>query len=410
MRAGEKPARRWSRWSERIADLGEDVLAGLLGHGLRTVGLAAIFALGSAGLVASLGISQTAAQQVRERLTDAALDQVTAQPGRDGSTGEVTTLPEDAVTRIEQISDVLAAGRIWQVSKNRAQVSRTDDTTVDPGVDLSVVGVESSSLDVYAATTSPSGIVDLFDNEKITRTAILGKSAAKALGIEAPGPGRRIHVSHLTLEVIGIISDTGRAPGLDTAVLVPRSVAQALGSTDTDLRLMARTRPGRAYAVAQVLAATLRPANPQSVAVDSVVDLRTLRRGVSTDLDTSAAALAVLMLFLATVTTANVMTMSVNDRRPEIALRRAVGMSGRSVAVSFLLEGALIGILGGAAGSAVGVFATLASSAHQNWDAVLSPWLAPVGLLCGLGVGLLAATRAALRAGRIPPALAIRAG
>jgi macrolide transport system ATP-binding/permease protein len=398
---------------ESFADLAEDVLAGVVGHGLRSVGLAAIFVLGSAGLVASLGISQTAAQQVRDRLTQAALDEVAARPASGGSldaAGPVIPFPDAAAVQVATMPDVLAAGQTWEIPTDAAPVSRIALSGHDTPSSATVLGIQAGTLSVYQATTSPRSVTDLFDDKRLSRIAVLGRSAAAQLGIRGGGaPGQQIHVGPLALDVVGLITATGRAPGLDNVVLVPAAVAEALGGDSSEQVLHVRTRPGRAYAVSQVLAAAIRPNDPRSVQVDSVVDLRTLRRGVSTDLDSSAALLAVLMLTLATITTANVMTMTVNDRRPEIALRRAVGTPSRTVALSFLLEGALIGALGGAVGSAAGVFATLGTAAHEHWDPVLSGWLAPAGLVCGLVVGILAASRAAVKAARTQPALAIRA-
>jgi putative ABC transport system permease protein len=105
---------------------------------------------------------------------------------------------------------------------------------------------------------------------------------------------------------------------------------------------------------------------------------------------------------------ANVMVISVLERRSEIGLRRALGATKRHVAVQFLGEALLLSLVGGAGGVALGAAVTALYARVQGWD-VLIPQIAILGglaaaVLIGVGAGLYPAIRAA----RLSPTDALR--
>lgn len=230
-----------------------------------------------------------------------------------------------------------------------------------PGQEWIPVGLLQAPLEVQIRV----GLIDVACKEKVHLVQRLSNLEAQgeqpsidtheaALGVTAPGPGVRVRVADVPVEVIAIVGSTERVPGLDRAVLVPAALARSVGGEQAEESRVVRTEPGRAFAVSEVLTKVLRPDRPGAVEVEPVPDLRLLRRRVSTDLDSSAAILSAVMLALAAITSTNVMTMTVNTRRPEIALRRAVGMSRWTVGLTFLGEGAVVGAFGGIVGSAAG--------------------------------------------------------
>lgn len=93
---------------------------------------------------------------------------------------------------------------------------------------------------------------------------------------------------------------------------------------------------------------------------------------------------------------------------PEIALRRALGMRRAAIGGMFLVEGAVVGLIGGAAGGAVGMAAVLVYAGSEGWVPVV-PWYAAVwGIALGLGSGIVSAVYPAVVASRANPAQLIR--
>ena len=101
---------------------------------------------------------------------------------------------------------------------------------------------------------------------------------------------------------------------------------------------------------------------------------------------------------------------SVIERIGEIGLRRALGAGRRHIALQFLTESTILGVVGGIVGAALGILLIVAVSAVQQWTPVLEPWVPLAAPLLGALVGLLAGLYPALRAASMEPVDALRAG
>ena len=105
---------------------------------------------------------------------------------------------------------------------------------------------------------------------------------------------------------------------------------------------------------------------------------------------------------------ANIMIISVLERRSEIGLRRALGGSRGQIRAQFFTEALILSLLGGAAGVALGTLATVVYADAKTW-AVVVPTLAWAGGLgAALAVGAIAGLLPAIRASRLSPTDALR--
>jgi putative ABC transport system permease protein len=108
---------------------------------------------------------------------------------------------------------------------------------------------------------------------------------------------------------------------------------------------------------------------------------------------------------LAALSLANSLLAGVLERRREIGVLKAVGWRTPTVARLFILEGALLGVLGGVAGAALGLVTFV--GLYETISPSLG-WIGLVGVLTPVIVGALAATYPARVAARVPPAEAVR--
>jgi putative ABC transport system permease protein len=199
------------------------------------------------------------------------------------------------------------------------------------------------------------------------------------------------------------------APEIDNAALVSFPVANDLldlGGYPT--RIYLRTDPDQVADVAAVLPFTASPDRPEAVQVRRPSDVLLARVAAKTAFVGLFVGLGAVALLVAGVGIANIMVISVLERRGEIGLRRALGARRRHVAAQFLLESALLAMAGGVLGIGLGALATaVAARTAHNPVAIPVPALL-VGLAAALCVGLLAGAYPALRAARLPPADALR--
>lgn len=377
----------------------------------RAVLLLLAFLLGTGGLVASLGISQSAAAQVGQRLTAASLDEVVVRAG-DAGVAPPDFFDRDAegnaVAAIERLDGVIGAGYDASISSKAAHLTVLARGAVEPqqvfGGAIHVA--DAGFLAVQDAVVSPTSSRTLLDNPWQGAVAILGERAAQEMGVGGAGPGHVVHLGGRAVDVVGIIADPGRDPSLADAVVLSRAAVGELAQEDP--HLVVRTRIGYPAAVAEAIPLAVSPAQPAAVRIETVADLRNLQRGVATDLDTLVGVIAWILLALACLSAATAMYLSVQVRSAEIGLRRALGASRASIWRIFTLEGVVIGAAGGTAGTALGLFGVLAASMAQGWSPVLDPSIVGTGILAGALTGVVSATYPALLAARADPAQAIR--
>lgn len=373
----------------------------------RTLLLLVAFMLGVGGLVCAIGISQSAAAQVSNRLTQAGLDEVVVHvrdAGLNLQNFDPSSLAPSGHT-VTGLTGVVNAGYVasLQAADARPRLLQDQETT---GFDGDILIAGSAYLAVESATTHPSHAARLLDNRWSGAVAVLGRDAAAALGISDVGPGVRLWVADKPVDVVGLIDGTGRNPLLASTIVL--SPAAAMGLTPQDPRLVVRTQPGMPAAVADAVPFAVAPATPSSVQVETVADLRQLRHGVSNDFGVLIALVSALLLVLACLTSAVAMYLSVRARASEIALRRAVGASRVSIWRLFTIEGLVVGLGGGIAGAALGLVAVVTVCALQGWTAVLNPQIVAIGIGIGALSGVISAVFPATAAAKNNPALAIR--
>jgi putative ABC transport system permease protein len=118
--------------------------------------------------------------------------------------------------------------------------------------------------------------------------------------------------------------------------------------------------------------------------------------------------LGAVALIVGGVGIANVMVISVPERRPEIGLRRALGATKPHVGAQFLTESLILSAIGGVAGAVLGAIVTAASAEANAWDVVVPMLGVVAGVGAALVIGTIAGLYPAIRAARLSPTDALR--
>jgi putative ABC transport system permease protein len=159
--------------------------------------------------------------------------------------------------------------------------------------------------------------------------------------------------------------------------------------------------------VDNLLANTANPENPSEVNVSQPSDALVAQADAKSALNGLFLGLGAVALLVGAVGVANIMIISVLERRSEIGLRRALGATRSHIRTQFLSEAVLLGLLGGTVGVALGA-ATTAIYAHiKHWATVIPAEAWTGGILASLIIGALAGLVPAVRAARLSPTQAL---
>jgi putative ABC transport system permease protein len=385
-----------------------DVLAvgavGLRTRRVRTALTALGIAIGIAAMVAVLGISASNKADLLAELDRLGTNLLEVTPGQ-SFLGQDSKLPEDAPAMIRRVGPVESAAATASVS---ASVRRSD--LISP---LETGGVSVRAAEPTLLTTLQGRVRSgTFLNDATARypAVVLGAAAARALGIRSVEGDPRVLIGGQWFTVIGILDPLPLAPAIDRAALIGFPIAQSMFDIDGSASsVFVRTSPDQVDAVRNVLPATANPAAPNEVRVNRPSDALAARAATDEALTALLVALGGVALLVGGIGIANVMVISVLERRREIGVRRALGASRRHIRMQFVVEAMLLAALGGLTGVLLGALITGGYAAVSNWTVSIPLGALAAGVGLALVVGGIAGLYPAARAARLEPAEAVRA-
>ncbi len=387
----------------RFADLGRVASVGLRTRKLRA-GLSALgIAIGVAAIVAVLGLSSSSQAGLLAEIDRLGTNLLTVANGQT-ITGDTAELPKAAPGMISRIGPVTTVESVGSLSKIHAYRS-----PYIPAINTNAISVQAASLGLPRAV-STSVAQGRYLNAATARepVAVLGAVAAQRLGIDRIYPGERIWVGGQWFYLAGILNPATLAPEIDTAVLVGFPAAQKyLGFDGHPSTVYIRAATDQIEAVQSVLAATANPENPSEVTVSRPSDVLVARAKAKSALNELFLDLSAISLLVGAVGVANIMVISVLERRSEIGLRRALGAAKGHIRIQFLSEAMLLAALGGAIGVAAGAAATALYASTKHWAIVIPTIAWAGGLAAALLIGAIAGLLPALRAARMSPTQAL---
>jgi putative ABC transport system permease protein len=376
--------------------------------GLRTrklrAGLSALgIAIGVAAIVAVLGLSASSQAGLLNEIDQLGTNLLTVSNGQ-SLTGETTELPTTAPAMIGRIGGVQEAQSTAAIDGAGAY-----RTPFIPAVETNGMTVQAASLDllrVLATTVAEGHYLNAATAQE--PVAVLGAAAAQLLGIDQIYAGERIWVGGQWFYLAGVLEPAVLASAIDTSVLVGYPAAERyLGFDGHPSTIYVRAQNDRVDTVDNLLAATANPENPSAVNVSQPSDALVAQADAKSALNGLFLGLGAVALLVGAVGVANIMIISVLERRSEIGLRRALGATRSHIRMQFLSEAVLLGLLGGAVGVALGAAATVAYASTKHWAAVIPTEAWAGGIAASLVIGAVAGLIPAVRAARLSPTQAL---
>jgi putative ABC transport system permease protein len=220
-----------------------------------------------------------------------------------------------------------------------------------------------------------------------------------------------VYIGNKWFTVIGVMAPAALDSTLDSDVFISLPVAEhEFHIAPQPSEIYVRTNQNDVTRVANLLPATANPQQPSGVSVTRPSNLLEARAAAKGQFTTLLLGLGAVALLVGAIGIANIMVISVLERRGEIGLRRALGATRSHITIQFLSESAILAAIGGAAGLALGACATDIYAITKHEPFVLPLYALVAAPTTGLIVGTFAGLYPAAKAARLSPTEALRTG
>jgi putative ABC transport system permease protein len=379
-------------------------LAGLRTRRLRAALSALGIAIGIGAMVAVVGVSASSQANLLAEIDALGTNLLTVSPGQNFE-GQNEVLPATSVPMIDHMQNVDNDVAVYQVSS--AIVLRTPYV---PSQETGGINVDAAgdNLPQVLGTTMASGhfldaVSDGFPE------VVLGAQAASVLEINQVGGHLMVYLGNTWFTVVGILNPVLLDSSLDSTAFISLPVAERMFSLQPNpSEIYVRANVNDVNQVANLLYPTADPQDSSGVQVSRPSDALEARAAAKGQFTTLLLGLGAVALLVGAIGIANIMVISVLERRGEIGLRRALGATKRHISTQFLTESALLAALGSVAGLLLGAGATEVYSLARNEPFVVPLYALLAAPASGLVIGAVAGLYPAAKAARLSPTEALR--
>jgi putative ABC transport system permease protein len=369
--------------------------------------------IGTASLILVVTIGLTGKQYLLQQIQNIGSNMMIAEYSGSGIYGANET---SDYLRLEDLNAVRE--RVPGINNASPMIEYHDRITVPGGKerDILVLGVSWEYPFVRNLQVLSGRFFDDQDTQARNKVAVITPKLAITLyGSEEQSVGKQIKLAGLPLTVIGVFRERvdtfGQTEISEDTILVPYTVARYFTTSDQVKQLFfsvsdSNEVPRATRQIREVLQARHRPESVYRV--DNLTQLLTVAAKTANTLTTVLLLISVLTLIVSGVGIMSIMLATVNSRRREIGVRKAVGATNAEIRNQFLTEAILISLSGGIVGIVVGLALPFSVRFITNYRVPVSGWSVIIAVLVSSLVGVLFGTTPATRAARFDPIESLR--
>ena len=358
-------------------------------------------AIGIAAMVGVLVISESSRSDLLSQLDRLGTNMLRVTAGQTLFGGEAA-LSSEARAMIERVGPVESASSVATVD---ATVRRTDYIDEGRTGGISVTAADLDLLDTLRAEVAAGTWLD--EASSTLPTVVLGNTAARRLGIDEVGV--RVWLDDQWFTVIGVLAPVELASELDSSAFVGIPLAERLFEFDgSPSTIYVRSDVEYIEDVRAVMGRTANPEDASEVEVTRPSDVLEAKAAAAVAFTDLFLGLGAVALIVGGFGIANVMLMSVMERRGEIGLRRALGATRRHIALQFVSEALALAVVGGVLGVLLGAGLAVTYALSQDWMPIIPAVAVVGGIAAAVAIGALAGFYPAMRAARLSPTDALR--
>jgi putative ABC transport system permease protein len=320
---------------------------------------------------------------------------------------------EDAVAMKQEVRAIADVAPFNQ--KRQADVKFQDKSTT-----TMVFGVTPSWAPVWDWDAAEGDFISDEDLTGLARVCVLGPTVKRELFGTANPIGEQLRIGNVQFEIKGVMQAKGTSPAggdMDNRIYIPlttlmRRVTNVDYISNIKVRLTTAKDMDKTAASIQALLRErhkLAPGTPDDFTITTPTEVTKMAEKVAGTFNIFLALVAAISLISGGVVVANIMLISVNERRKEIGLRKAVGAQRKDIMLQFLYEATAVTLTGGVIGIILGAIGAKILEAITQMPTSISWESVALGVVFSSLVGIIAGLQPARRAAALQPIEAMRA-
>ncbi|MFN3565849.1 MAG: ABC transporter permease [Burkholderiaceae bacterium] len=379
--------------------------------------------IGVAAVITMLAVGRGAQERVREQLKNLGSNLMLVLPGSTTASGvrlgagtQQTLTEEDAAAIALEVEGVVVA----------APALRGTGQVVAGNANWSTQFFGTTN-DYLIARDWPLAAGRAFEPAEIAgsaKVALIGQTTARMLFGDADPIDQVIRVRKVPLTIIGVLERKGQnalGQDQDDILLMPISTARnrVLGQAQGRLKRVGSISVKVADGVDMKLVEErirdllrqrqrVQPGAEDPFTIRNLTEILQAQEAASRVLTLLLGAVASVSLLVGGIGIMNIMLVSVTERTREIGLRLAIGALEREVMGQFLIEAVVLATLGGVAGLALALGASVVISRAMSVPFVFDPAINLVAFAFSAAIGVVFGYVPARRAARLDPIEALR--
>lgn len=378
--------------------------------------------IGIVSVVMTVGIGEGVKQEVAKQVNQFGDDLITIRPGNLQQRNGKLVSNTDLLFGLNSLSGLTE--RDLETVQKSDKVRLAAPLSIVPGavqadsrkIENSLVLATNNNLPGALNRTIRYG--DFFDtNTQQGNFAVIGRNVADRLFDEQIPLGRSFTFRGQTFVVRGMFDEFKSTPlspvsNFNDAIFIPYKVAERLTGNSTQMYSIL-AKPDKPETMDQAIAAVEKNllaahgGQKDFSVLDPEANL-TASSDVLSLLTTMIAAIAAISLLVGGVGIMNIMLATVTERMHEIGIRKAIGATNRQILNQFMLEAAVLSLLGGIVGIIVSIVGVYGLRLYTDLQPIISWQAIVVATLASLTIGIVFGTIPAVKAARKDPIEALR--
>ena len=389
--------------------------------------------IGIAAVVAIVSIGEGMQQSVESRLGGLGADIITVSPGggrasasfRGGPGGGMQgSTATSATAKNLTKKDVLVLQSVEGVEFIQGIVSgRGEMYYLGEKATVSVDGVDPLVWKEMATSELESG---RFLGPSDYNVVIVGSRIAKDMFKQPLALNRMITIEDKAFKIVGILKESGGFGGDDNKIIMPikaaRDTLEDVGDDEFDSITLKVANTDDVDQIMEeadkkLMISRHLTEKEKDFRISSAKSTQETMSDITQTMTLFLGAIAAVSLLVGAVGIANTMFTSVLEKTKEIGIMKSIGAKNSDIMVIFLLNSAIVGLVGGLLGICLGTGISsllpllgmrMMGMGREGMTTVVTPMLLIFALLISVGIGMAAGAIPAYRASKLKPVDALR--